>query len=269
MSLSAQLLLLPQWSAILLLIGITVSFSIAGFFIVHRFVPVRIRQIHNDVAGFLFATLGVTYGVLLAFVVIAVWEQFNDTKITVQQEGSAALVIYHNIRAFPNKPAADPILQSFTKYARFSSAESELKVGQSTQESTRTLEQLLTILDTTIPANPHEQMIYGYIAQGLNDLMKYRSLRLQAAQDELPSVIWIGVVMGGMITIGFTFLFGTENVWAHIVMISLLAAMTAVVVYIVIEFDHPTMGAVRIGSPEAYSQISNMAESKHTLTSPP
>ena len=57
MSLSAQLLLLPQWSAILLLIGITVSFSIAGFFIVHRFVPVRVRQIHNDVAGFLFATL--------------------------------------------------------------------------------------------------------------------------------------------------------------------------------------------------------------------
>ncbi|MEZ5578467.1 MAG: hypothetical protein R3F40_02950 [Candidatus Competibacteraceae bacterium] len=52
-----------------------------------------------------------------------------------------------------------------------------------------------------------------------------------------------------MITTSFTFLFGTENVWAHIIMMSLLAALIAVVVTVVIEMDHPAMGEVNIGFP--------------------
>ena len=65
-----------------------------------------------------------------------------------------------------------------------------------------------------------------------------------------------------MITIGFTFLFGTENFWAHIVMMSLLAALIAIVIYVVIEMDHPTRGSVTIGFPEGYSRILEMAEAK-------
>lgn len=269
MSLSAQLLLLPQWVAMLLMVGITVAFSIAGFLVVHRYIPIKIRKIHNDVAGFVFATLGVTYGVLLAFVVIAVWEQFNDTKITVENESSTALVVYHNLKAYPNKPAADAILQRLIEYARLSSAEAELRVGQSTEDSELALNNLFATLHSTIPESQYEQIIYGHLAQGLNDLLKQRGLRLQAANEELPSVIWTGMILGGIITISFTFLFGTENVWAHITMMSQLAALIAVVFYVVIQLDHPTMGAVRAGSPEAYSQILKMAEIKPSIAFPP
>ncbi|MGB4947646.1 MAG: DUF4239 domain-containing protein [Candidatus Competibacter denitrificans] len=269
MSLSAQLLLLPQWVTVLLMVGIAVAFSIIGFLVVHRYIPIKIRKIHNDVAGFVFATLGATYGVLLAFVVIVVWEQFNDTKITVENESSTALMIYHNLKAYPNKSAADTILQCLIEYARLSSTEAELRVGQSTEDSELALNRLFETLHSIIPENQYEQMIYGHVAQGLNDLLKLRGLRLQAANEELPSVIWIGMVVGGIITIGFTFLFGTENVWAHITMMSLLAALIAIVFYVVIQLDHPTMGAVHVGSPEAYSQILKMAEIKPSIAFPP
>lgn len=262
MSLSAQLLLLPHWLAGLLLVSATAIFSTTGFLLVHRYIPVKIRQIHNDVAGFVFATLGATYGVLLAFVVIVVWEQFNDTRITVENESSTTLALYHNLQAYPNKQLANTMLQNLIEYARISNTEDHLRVGQSTEDSTRALEQLFTTLHGAVPEHQHEQIIYGYILQGLNDLAKYRDLRLYASQEELPSVIWIGVVIGGLITIGFTFLFGTENVWAHIIMMSLLATLISTVIYVVIELDHPTMGAVRVGSPQAYSYILKMTELK-------
>jgi hypothetical protein len=52
--------------------------------VVQRLVPVTVRREHNDVAGFIYAVLGVIYAVLLALVVIAVWEQFDRARITVE-----------------------------------------------------------------------------------------------------------------------------------------------------------------------------------------
>jgi hypothetical protein len=263
MSPSAHLLLLPPWLAILLLMVGVVSFSIAGFLVVHRYVPVRVRRIHNDVAGFVFATLGATYGVLLAFVVVVVWEQFNDANVNKENESSTALVLYHNMAAYPDRSASGVMVAGLAHYARLASEEQEpLRIGQSSKDAALALDQLLTLFNGIVPDSAHEQILYAQILQNLNDLAKYRGLRLQAAREELPSVIWIGVVMGALITIGFTFLFGTENVWAHIIMMSLLAALIAVVVYVVTELDHPSMGSVSIGVPDGYAKILEITQSR-------
>jgi hypothetical protein len=48
--------------------------AVGGLELVRRLVPTETRQKHNDVAGFIYAALGVIYAVLLALVVIAAWE---------------------------------------------------------------------------------------------------------------------------------------------------------------------------------------------------
>ncbi len=263
MSLSAHLLMLPQWLAISLLVVIMVSFSIGGFLIVHRFIPVKVRQIHNDVAGFVFATLGVTYGVLLAFVVIVVWEQFNDAKLNLENESSTALVLYRNIAAYPDKAASNTMRGELLGYARLAVDERGQQLfEQSADKAVEGMERLYAVIYSVVPDSEHERILYTQILQNLNELAKYRSLRLHSAREELPSVIWIGVVVGAIVTIGFTFLFGTENFWAHITMMSLLAVLIAVVIYVVIEMDHPSLGAVNIGSPHGYSVILMKEEAK-------
>jgi TRAP-type C4-dicarboxylate transport system permease small subunit len=49
--------------------------ALAGLELAQRLVPADSRKPHNDVAGFIYAALGVIYAVLLALVVIAVWEE--------------------------------------------------------------------------------------------------------------------------------------------------------------------------------------------------
>src|SRR5918999_459096 len=51
--------------------------AVVGLMVVQRLVPVTIRKEYNDVAGFVYAVLGVIYAVLLALVVIATWEEFG------------------------------------------------------------------------------------------------------------------------------------------------------------------------------------------------
>src|SRR5918992_1402094 len=63
--------------------------AVAGLELVQRLVPHEKRQEHNDVAGFLYAVVGVVYAVLLALLVIAVWEQYQRARETVESEANA------------------------------------------------------------------------------------------------------------------------------------------------------------------------------------
>ena len=72
-----------------LVIGAVCLAALAGLELVQRLVPAASRRQHNDVAGFIYAALGVIYAVLLALVVIAVWEEFDAANDTVEQEANA------------------------------------------------------------------------------------------------------------------------------------------------------------------------------------
>jgi heme/copper-type cytochrome/quinol oxidase subunit 2 len=72
-----------------LVVGGVCLASLIGFELVNRLVPAQSRQQHNDVAGFIYAALGVIYAVILALVVIAVWEEFQAADATVEQEANA------------------------------------------------------------------------------------------------------------------------------------------------------------------------------------
>jgi hypothetical protein len=63
--------------------------ALAGLELVQHLVPADKRQPHNDVAGFIYAALGVIYAVLIALVVIAVWEEYDAASVTVEQEANA------------------------------------------------------------------------------------------------------------------------------------------------------------------------------------
>src|ERR687890_2369463 len=79
--------------AITVVFGVLVVFgaclaAVAGLELVQRLVPAEKRQEHNDVAGFLYAVVGVVYAVLLALLVIAVWEQYQKANETVESEAN-------------------------------------------------------------------------------------------------------------------------------------------------------------------------------------
>ena len=68
--------------------------AVAGLMLVQRLVSPELREQHNDVAGFVYAGVGVVYAVLLALVVIAVWEQYQAASETVEQEANATAEIF-------------------------------------------------------------------------------------------------------------------------------------------------------------------------------
>ncbi len=86
----------------ILVVFLAVLAAIAGLSLVRRLTSLSVRREHNDVAGFIYAVLGIAYAVLLAFSVIAVWERFEAARDAADREGNELAVIYWLANSYPD-----------------------------------------------------------------------------------------------------------------------------------------------------------------------
>jgi hypothetical protein len=90
----------------LLLVAIATLVAVVGMVLVQHLVAIERRKQHNDVAGFIYAVLGVSYAVLLGLMLIAVWEQWNEAESVASDEANELAGIFYFAHALPNPRGA-------------------------------------------------------------------------------------------------------------------------------------------------------------------
>ncbi len=104
------------------------------------------------------------------------------------------------------------------------------------------------------PRTPADEQLY---AEGLDQVQRLadaRRMRLVAAEEGIPAVLWAVLIFGGVAAIGFTYLFGMANTWAHRLMVLTLAAVIGLVLFTIGAMEHPFSGGARIGT-EAFDLV--------------
>jgi hypothetical protein len=231
--------------------------AVVGLSLVQRLVPVTLRKEHNDVAGFIYAVLGVIYAVLLALVVIAVWEEFGRARVTVEAEANALAEIFWLAHELPEPEGRH--LQELARSYADEVVEEEwplmqqgraplMEHARETPSGWVLIDDIRTTLQGFEPRTVADQELY---AEGLDQVQRLadaRRMRLVAAEESLPAVLWVVLVVGGMVAVGFAYFFGLENTWAHRLMVVSLAGVIALVLFTIGVLDHPFSGGARIGT---------------------
>ena len=62
---------------------------------------------------------------------------------------------------------------------------------------------------------------------------------MQAAKEGIPDFMWSVMIVGAVMTIGFSLLFGTENMWAQSFMVASLAGVITHVLLLIFALSHP------------------------------
>lgn len=241
------LTMLPTWQAAILIVGVPTLLAVTGPFIVRRFVGFERLKINNEVAGFKFATVSVLYAVLLAFVVIVVWQKFNDADNVVSQEAAAAASIYRISSDLPGdhgqhlRGALNDYLRTAIEQEFVTMAE-----GRSSNETKLALDRLYAeFLDVDVTA-PGDTVTYGELLRLLDRVTQLRRARLFASTGVVPGVLWATLIIGALGTLGFTLFFGTPNIRAQAAMTAVLSVLLFCGLLIVVAFDHPFSGSVRV-----------------------
>jgi hypothetical protein len=241
----------------LLLVALAILIAVGGLVLVHRRYSTDRRMQHNDVAGFIYAVLGVAYAVLLGLMLIAVWEKWNAAEVITTDEANELAGIFYWAHALP-QPEGRHIQELVRSYDRVVIEEEWplMAQGKSSPEAWATLDELRgTILGLQPPKGAqhigYDQMRYDEMLEQLHDLGNARRESLLAAEQGLPPILWVVLILGGVVTVGFTYLFGLENTVVHLLMVAALALIISMSLFTVAALDYPFRGDIHI-HPTAY-----------------
>ena len=230
--------------------------AVAGLTLVQRLVPSPRRQDRsNDAAVAIYQTLGVVYAVLLGLVVIAVWEEYGTAAETVESEANAVAEIAWLAHGLP-EPDGLQLQEHARSYAREVVEEEwpQMEQGRVGQRGWDLIDDVRVALQEVEPRTEPEQALYAEGQDQVQRLADARRMRLVAAEERTPAVLWVVLVLGGVATVGFTYLFGLEATWAHRLMVALLAAVISLALFTVGVLEHPFSGGARV-EPGAFELI--------------
>ncbi len=232
-----------------------VLLAAVGLEVVQRAVPASLRREHNDVAGFIYAVVGVVYAVLLALVVVAVWEEYEAAKATVGDEANELAEVFWLAHRFPD-PEDQQLQELARSYARVVVEEEWplMQEGRSSPRAWALLDEVRLLVQGVEVRTPADQVLFGQGLDRVHDLADARRMRLVEADEGIPAVLWGVLVFGGIVTVGFTYLFGLENTRSHRLMVAAVAWVIALALFTIGNLEYPFSGGTRIG-PEAFELV--------------
>jgi uncharacterized membrane protein YraQ (UPF0718 family) len=214
-----------------------------------------LRKEHNDVAGFIYAVLGVIYAVLIALVVIAVWEDFAAARDTVEREASELDDVFRLGHSLP-EPEGRQLQELARSYARVVVDEEWALMAQA-RTSPRAwdlLDEMKLHFENVEVRTKADQELYGEALARIDELADARNARLVEAGEGIPTVLWGVLAVGGILVVGFAYLFGLENTLVHNLMVGALALLISSVLFSIGVLEYPFSGDVRV-SPEAFELV--------------
>jgi Protein of unknown function (DUF4239) len=229
--------------------------AVVGLLLVQRLVPPDRREKHNDVAGFIYAVLGVAYAVLLAFMLISVWQDYKIAQTNVESEAHELAGVYFLASRLP-EPQRTHVQDLARRYARVVVGEEwpMMEQGQTSPRADSLLRQLRLELLEFDPRTRGEQVLYERGLTDLHNAIDARRSRLLEVREGIPNLLWVVLVVGGVITVSFTYLFGLESNVAHALMVAALTLLICGILFTIGEFDYPFSGAVGI-RPDAFREV--------------
>jgi hypothetical protein len=134
-----------------------------------------------------------------------------------------------------------------------------MRQGKSSQKAWDLLDEIRSEVQDFQPSTPAQLALYEQGLERVHKLADASRERLLDAGQGLPDILWVVLIVGGIVVIGFTYLFGLDSTLVHVLMVAALALIIGLVLFTVAELDFPFRGDIRIG-PEAMKQVLGMFE---------
>ncbi|AUG81622.1 hypothetical protein CFP65_7015 [Kitasatospora sp. MMS16-BH015] len=183
------------------------------------------------------------YAVLLAFVVIVVWENTATAKSTTFKEANALAGVYWLSRQLPLPEGAT--LEGLTVQYAHAVTDTEWREMRDHHSDPAATALMYRIRDTALafkPADDQQTVLYDHLVTGVEDLAGGRRARLNEITEVVPPLLWVALIVGAVITVAFTFLFGLSNTWVHLAMVLSLTVLVCLSLIAIRNMSYPFDG---------------------------
>ena len=239
------LLQFPSWVGTLVVVLIFVAIAIVFHALRERFWSPT--KDDNEVAGIYAQLVGVLYAVLLAFVVIAAWEDYSKALARTAAEVNALGDLYRTVGGLPAQPRAS-IRSDVLAYSRLMQSEEwrAMQQGAISENAQRRAEQIAESVDRFQPASLGQADAHIEALTLVQEFLDARRQRLNQNQEGIPRLLWWSLWAGAIISLGLVTFMRTSSRRRQLAMSIVLAVITGIVMSLVVEFEYPYRGETSV-----------------------
>lgn len=235
-----------------ILVTSTTLFSMAGLLMVRKYFQIDKLKSCHEVGGYLLSVVGTMYAVLLGLIVVDAMTKFQTARNLVEQEANSVADVFLLANSF-GEPKCDKVRVLCNKYVN-EVLEAEwpaMRDGNISIEARKAVVALMKEVMAFEPVTENQKAIYPVAIQEACEVWDFRRARTNMAQHGIPTVEWVVLVIGAIVTIVFTYFFGLESAGAQLAMTGMVSLLISLNMYLVVLFGSPFSGDLTV-RPDAF-----------------
>ncbi|HSI90776.1 MAG TPA: hypothetical protein VK927_06630 [Adhaeribacter sp.] len=242
---------LPTWLFVLLLTAFTVTLVLGGLALKFKFLPhLFLSSEDNQSANILIRLTSTLLTVMLAFMVISIWKDYEMQRTNTEEEACTLGNLYRDARGANLKVEAE-IQGLVVNYTRAVVEHSwpAMADGRESKRAWRAFNDLYGYVIRINPENKKEEIIFARLSGHLNKLATYRRLRnLRNQNPSMPEFMSGIIFLGCIVNIVFSYLLQVENKRMHQLMVGMGGIMLGLVFSLIMLLNHPYRSSVKVSS---------------------
>ena len=247
---------LPQWEFCLIVIVVFIAVAVGGQMAMR---PLLRRWFgdrdYNDLVGLYLSAFGVLYGITLGLISVGAWENYGDVESKVSTEAAALASLYRNVDTYPEPKRAEltGLIRNYTRTV-IDIAWPEMQRGIVPRGSNPLITALQKALVAFEPKTEGQKALHAEALYRFNQVVVARRLRLDCVEGRLPTILWVVVLTGSLMSFVLTWLLVVENRLLHDVLTAIMATLLALLIFLLVTLDLPFQGQHSVG-PDSFELV--------------
>ncbi|RKT53901.1 DUF4239 domain-containing protein [Saccharothrix australiensis] len=222
-------------------------------YVIRRYGGQEGRAANNEAAGQVFTIVGGLNAVLVAFVLIALFDQVGKAGDSAYQEADGLVAATWAADAL-SREAGGEVRELSRAYATTVINDEWPGMAAGEDVVSDGWGQLDRIRQVVAAAPADDEWQVSRKTEAANQLWRVyqaRQARLDAAGGSVSAVVWFVLVLGSVLTVGLSLLFGGPLVRTQVIIVATLAATITLLLYATYQLQNPYGGGAELG-PDAF-----------------
>jgi len=228
----------PLWLLLVLVVAGAILIAIGSISVANRTMS-EVGKEHNSTISPFITVVGLVYGALLGFTVVAAWQQFSSAGVIVANEASTLTTMYRQTVAMP-EPEQTQMRQLLRQYASaVAGPEWDKQRSGGTSDSARAAITGMYRVIGNQPPSVASSPINGEFLSQLTALASDRNTRIIDAKPRIPLLLWAGLIFGGTAIVALTGFLRLGSTIGHAIVSSTIAVLLGLLLCTAFSLDHP------------------------------
>ncbi|MDQ1034563.1 hypothetical protein QFZ75_000979 [Streptomyces sp. V3I8] len=194
-----------------------------------------------DVIEYMTMMIGVVYAIVLGLAIAGVWEARGVAEDHVQTEAHALHEIHERVRVYPpdvrDRIRAD--VDAYVDHVVTVEWKTMADGGRVTGQGEKLLDRIRHDVTDYEPRTDFEAQAYQPLLDQVTAADTARTARADSAAPTMPGVVWFGLIIGAVVTVGMIFALQIRRTLREVVLAGLFAALIAFLLFLIWDFDAP------------------------------